>query len=229
MVTQVMGEPSETRDRAAANEGPLDFCQTILAHLPWPGGESSSLARTVGLTSCYRGEGVSTVASRLALAAASCGDHKVLLVDADVACPSVHTMFSTTLTPGLSNVLFDPTRLSASVQQPSESRLFILSAGNGGRNLFRDCDEAKLAVVFESLKSEFDLVVFDLPATTAPDFPHRLAGMLDGVLWVVEAERIWPEDALRTKELLAGANAQIIGTVLNRARRRVPRWLDGRS
>jgi hypothetical protein len=52
--------------------------------------------------------------------------------------------------------------------------------------------------------------------------------MLDGVLWVVEAERVWPEAALRTKELLGRANAQVLGTVLNRARRHLPRWLDGR-
>jgi polysaccharide biosynthesis transport protein len=86
-----------------------------------------------------------------------------------------------------------------------------------------------LADLFEALKTEFDLVLFDLPAVSLPHFPFRLAGILDGTLWIVEAERVWPEVALRTKELLTRANVQLLGTVLNRTRRYLPSWMDGRG
>ena len=57
--------------------------EAILHRLPWPGGGLSGSPRTLGVSSCQGGEGVSTVAAPLAITAASLGDHRVVLVDAN--------------------------------------------------------------------------------------------------------------------------------------------------
>lgn len=61
--------------------------------------------RTVGLTSAKRGEGVTTVACRLALYAADCHGLHVLLIDGNHASPKLHSVFRIKERPGLLDLL----------------------------------------------------------------------------------------------------------------------------
>ncbi|HUS39740.1 MAG TPA: hypothetical protein VMX74_09835, partial [Pirellulales bacterium] len=60
---------------------------------------SEAPPQVVGITSCYAGEGVTTAALQLALAAASNGC-RVLLADLNFGSPSIHKMFQIDLSPG---------------------------------------------------------------------------------------------------------------------------------
>jgi len=73
--------------------GVREYCRALLRRLEWPSGGSSRSLRTLGVTSCTGGEGVSTVAAHLAAAAAAWGTYSVLLVDANLLGPSVHETF----------------------------------------------------------------------------------------------------------------------------------------
>ena len=76
-----------------------------------------------------------------------------------------------------------------------------------------------------SLKDEFDLVVFDMPPAGEASSTTRLAGRLDGVLLVVEAEQATVEDALRTKQLLTRCGARLVGAIMNKYQEHLPNWL----
>ena len=204
-----------------------EYFQTLLSRLPWIGNGSTHPVQTLGLTSCYSGEGVSTVATQLAIAAASCGNHQVLLVDFNLIRPSVQRTFGVNLSPGLAEVLLDDGKLETGIQSSSVANLSLLTAGASDRDLAQAYyyHLASLPSLVESLKRDFDLVVFDMPAASQSSSAISLAGIFDRVLLVVESERVSWEVAQRSKEILTRASARLLGVVMNKRREHVPNWL----
>ncbi|HEV7666519.1 MAG TPA: P-loop NTPase, partial [Chloroflexota bacterium] len=60
--------------------------------------------QTVGITSAAAGEGKSTTVANLAIALAE-GGRRVIVIDADLRRPSLHTLFGLNLSEGLANLL----------------------------------------------------------------------------------------------------------------------------
>ena len=202
------------------------YCQTLLARLPWSNGaDRSRHLQTLGLTSCYSGEGVSTVAAQLAVTAAGRGQQRVLLVDANLARPGVHRTFGVDLQPGLAEILSDPEGLPAAIQPTGVAGLSVVAAGMPEESPGEALDCAALAGVLDRLRADFDLVIFDLPPSGQTGSATRLAALLDGLVMVVEAERVRWEVAQRTSELLRRAGVRLLGAVLNKRRQHVPNWL----
>ncbi len=202
------------------------YYETLLCRLPWPAPASGRPLRTLGVTSCSSGEGVSTVAAHLALAAAGMGDGEVLLADANFVRPGLPRIFGARRRPGLSELLRDECTLPEVLQSSSVPNLKLLAAGKPAGGIARSYDAAGLPVLLKELAADFGLVVIDLPAVGQTAAALRLAGALDGVLLVVEAERVHREVARRVCGLLRRAGAHPVGVALNKWRQRVPEWLD---
>jgi Mrp family chromosome partitioning ATPase len=83
----------------------------------------------------------------------------------------------------------------------------------------------QLPEVLKTLRAEFSLVIVDFPPPDHASFVGRLASLLDGILLVVEAERIRADAARRQKELLVRANARFLGAVLVKERQHIPNSL----
>jgi len=180
---------------------------------------------TVGLTSCHSGEGVSTIAANLAIMAATTSRREVLLVDANFARPSLRRSFHTPPGPGLAEILLENRQWQAGVQASSFSRLSLITAGTRPADFSEAFDSDSLSLIVDEMRQQFDLVVFDLPPAGQVTCCTRLARLLDGVLLVVEAERVRREVALRTTELLRRGNVQLLGAVMNKQIQHVPDWL----
>jgi protein-tyrosine kinase len=200
--------------------------EDILDRLPWPCPGSARAVRSLGLTSCCRGEGVSTMAAHLAATAASYQAGRVLLVDANLAHPSVARTFDVVPDPGLAECLRGGEPGDAFLQACSVEDLWILAAGKLCGSPARAFDSPRLPDLVRDLARQFDLVIFDMPSAGQASCITRLAGLLDGVLLVVEAERVGWEPARRAKELLVQGEAQLLGAVLNKHNERYPsnRW-----
>jgi Mrp family chromosome partitioning ATPase len=198
----------------------LSQLPALLAALPQP-----RPLRMLGLTSCESGEGVSTVAAQLSTLLARTGHGRVLLVDANLAAPAAHVFFGLRQGPGLVEVLLDDVAPADVVQPSGVANLAILAAGQASGRLAQAQEALFQPGTLEALKTDFDLVVFDLPACRSGPFPVRLGGLLDGVLLVIEAERASRDVIGREKELLVGANVPLLGAVLNKRRQYVPGWL----
>ena len=140
-----------------------EYCRSLLHRCPGPAKERSTRLRTLGITSCRHGEGVSTIAASLAAAAASWGDYRILLADANVAEPSAHERFGVPLYPGWANIHKDGDDLAKHIQPTSIFNLSVLAAG------IRDEQNTSAAIALGSpglvkeLADGFDLAVFDLP------------------------------------------------------------------
>lgn len=222
MISQLHEHASET---SPVDGKVAEICQTLLARLGWPGDRSLGGLQTLGLTSCYSGEGVSTLAAGLAEAAAMLSGRRVLVVDGNLDRPALHRTFSASLGPGLAEVLLRGDQVSQCVQSTATPGLLLLSAGRHQGNLASAYDAPSLFGLIETLRAQFDLVIFDLPPAHESSPAFRLAGLLDGVLLVVEAERVRAEVAGRAKELLTRDGAKLRGVVMNKRPQHVPGWL----
>lgn len=208
----------ERRSRLLA----LDAVQQYYRGL-WRSLESRALIdarelRTLGVTSSFRGEGVTTVAVHLALAAAEDGDCRVLLVDADFAQPSLQRVVDATVEPGLADMLRESDGGEAYLRESSLPNLFVLTAGKMNGAPSRAHDAMQLGAAIKECAADFDLVLFDMPPAGETSFSLRLAGLLDGLLLVVEANRVSTEVAQRTSELLTRAQSRVLGVILNKQR-----------
>jgi Mrp family chromosome partitioning ATPase len=75
------------------------------------------------------------------------------------------------------------------------------------------------------MKKGYRHIVFDMPAMKEARSSARLASLCDGVVLVVEAERLRWEVLFDAKALLTKWNANTIGVVLNKRRFPIPEWL----
>jgi polysaccharide biosynthesis transport protein len=202
-----------------------EYCRSLLHGLAWPGERAVNAPRTLGITSYRQGEGVSTVAASLAAAAASWGDYRILLADANIAKPSAHECFGVPLYPGWANIQREGDDLAKIIQSTSIFNLSVLAAGIRDEQNTSDVITFESAGLVKELANGFDLAVFDLPPIDGSNDAARLAALLDGVVLVVEAEISHRDDVRRACEQLTRFGARPLGVVLNKFRQSIPEWL----
>jgi Mrp family chromosome partitioning ATPase len=227
MATQA---PAETQAENRAPEwGPsekvAEYCRCLLRRLAWSGNGAAEPIRTLGITSCYRGEGVSTLAVHLAATAACYEGQRVVLVDCNLARPSAARTFELEADGGLLEALSHPEAPQRFVQASGVRGLSVLQVGRTNGSAAEIWDTGGFRGILEALKRDFQLVVCDMPAASHNGLGGHLAGMMDGVLLVVEAERVRREVIRRTIEELERSGVHLLGAVLNKRRHHVPAWL----
>ena len=179
----------------------------------------------LAIIGCRRGEGVSTVAANISAMLAQGGGGRVLLVDTNIRCPSAHQIFQTRLEPGLANIPTADHDYGDIIVSERFKNLHILAAGmpNGSPpGILRPAQFAKL---IKSMKKDYRHVVLDMPAMKEARSTARLASLCDGVVLVIEAERLRWEVLLEAKAQLLKWNANTLGVVLNKRRFPIPEWL----
>ncbi len=188
------------------------------------GGESPLV---VGITSCRRREGVTTVAFNLAAAAAAASEQGALLVDANAERPGLHALLKVPKgEDGLLNVLAGQQEpFACTVASPIDG-LSFMPCGRMAPGLTPSYDPCSIEEIIDNFKHVFPLTIIDLPPANELTPCFALAGKLDGVLLVVESGRIDRRTLQRAQQQLQASNANVLGVVLNQWRRHGPRWLE---
>jgi capsular exopolysaccharide synthesis family protein len=182
-------------------------------------------SQVMAITSCHPEEGVSTFAANLCLNLVRQKGERVLLVDANLARPSVHKMFKVDQSPGLAEI-FEPDHFNQNLIQPtSEKNLDVLPAGLRPVHPWQLFATKGFADQLELWRREYQYVIFDLPPLNGSPHATRLMRMADGVILVVEAEKTRWEVAQQAKELLAQNKAKVLGVVLNKRQFPIPEKL----
>lgn len=183
------------------------------------------LGQSIGVTSCASRAGVSTVARNIAIAADRAGYGPVLLISADIHNLSEPNAAGELPSAGLADALAGSVEPLDCVTQGPDGE-FAIVAGRGIRpHYVSTADRSKFAELLTQYKRHFKLIIVDVPAPTELNDSVGLAGQLDGVLLVIEAERADGRVALKTKQQLVDANANMLGVVLNKRQQHVPGWL----
>ena len=186
---------------------------------------TGSTSCSIGLTSCARKSGVSTVAGNLAVYAAGVLDEKVLLVDANIGHPSMQKTFDTNGSPGLAQSLSGLALAMDCVQSSRIDNLFLLTTGSTRPGHWGVFGASSIGNVLRELREAFGFIVFDCPEAHEISHCYALVAKLDGIVLVVEAEKDKTEVSQRAVQHLEQAGANVMGVVFNKRRHHVPNWL----
>jgi non-specific protein-tyrosine kinase len=168
------------------------------------------------ITSANPGEGRTVTAINLAITLSQQIDGTVLLVDADLRKPSIHTLLGFDAENGLSDYLRGKAQIADLLVNPGMHRLVVLPGGKAIPNSSEHLGSPRMEALINELKERYTdrFIIFDSPPLLASADSLVLSRFIDGILMVVEAEKTSKEDLKRAMELLQ--DKPVIGTVLNK-------------
>jgi polysaccharide biosynthesis transport protein len=171
----------------------------------------------IAFTSCEPHEGKSSVASHAAWALATSGNF-VVAVDCDLRRPALHEIFGVDRSPGVSNIATasGPADLLAATRNRC---LEVVPAGVPLRHP-ADIAAADVPRLLRALRESDRTVVLDCPPVEGVAETMILATSADAVVLVVDARKFNMENLEHGLAQLRTAGANVVGIVLNRARRR---------
>jgi capsular exopolysaccharide synthesis family protein len=172
-------------------------------------------SRSLVVTSTGPGEGKTIVATNLAISLAQAGQ-RVLLIDADMRRPRVHTMFNQRQEPGLSNLMVGHAAPSAAMRKSSVPGLWLLTAGRIPPNPAELLGSKRFKEFIHTLRDHFDAVIIDSPPIMAVTDAAITASSVSGIVFVVGAEMTSRQAARAAIEQLEKSRPGFIGAVLNR-------------
>lgn len=185
----------------------------------------SKAPHTLAIVGCQRGEGVSTVAANISAMLAQGRGGRVLLIDTNIRRPSAHQIFKTRLQPGLADIPTAGHDYRDIIVSQRFKNLHILAAGMPNGNPLGILQPTQFTQFINSMKTNYRHVIIDMPAIKEARFSARLSSLCDGVVLVIEAERLRWQVLLEAKEQLLKWNANLVGVVLNKRRFPIPGWL----
>ncbi|HUK31774.1 MAG TPA: CpsD/CapB family tyrosine-protein kinase [Candidatus Acidoferrum sp.] len=174
--------------------------------------------KTVIITSALPGEGKTFVTSNLAQSLIRQRERRVLLIDADLRVPNLHTPLGAPISPGLSDYLLGEVDEIGVLQRGRDENLFLISGGKTVPNPNELLANGRLERLLERLGPAFDWILMDSPPTIPVSDTSILAKMCDGLLMVVRAGST-PFD-LAQKACQEFNDRPLLGAVLNRADKR---------
>ena len=167
-------------------------------------------------TSSEPAEGKTTIALNLATAYALAGEN-VLLVDADLRNPSVHSLMKIDNRQGLSNYLTGSIDLPSSTQQTTIGGLRVLPSGPLPPDPVELLSGRRIKELIKKASPEYDRIIIDGPPVLGLADALILGNISDATLMVVRAETTLKAPILASLKRLKQAKAHVIGTLMNQA------------
>ena len=176
--------------------------------------------RSMAFTSSVSSEGKSTSSYALARLLARAGK-SVLLVDIDLRRPRLAKLLNMEATKGMSNYLAGDDDWRSMIHATGVDRLSLLTAGPIPPSAPELLHGPRLGALMQELLQHFDHVILDSPPLLGLADAPLIASTVEGVVLVVEAQRV-PIRAIRASvQRLGSVNARIFGAVVTRYRANV--------
>ena len=173
----------------------------------------------VGVVSCLRGEGRTTVAVAAALVQRIAYGRSTVLVELDLENPSITQRLRLAEGPGVGEVLRGHLALEDALRWV-DPLMAVLTAGTVAADSSELLGRPGSAQMLDGLRERFDVAVVDLPPLAPAGAGTGLARYCHNVLLVVRAGVAPVEDVGRACSLLERPP----WVLLNETRSRVPRW-----
>ncbi|WP_251028072.1 CpsD/CapB family tyrosine-protein kinase [Bacillus sp. ISL-77] len=171
-------------------------------------------SRTFLITSSSDGEGKSMVATNLAVSMAQ-QKKKVLLIDANLRRPALHSFFKTANAEGLTDVLTGRLSFSEAVYHTEVWRLDLLSSGVVPFNPVELIGSQMMQDLLKKAEQNYDVIIIDSNSVLEVTDTKLLANQCDGVILVIQSGKTKLEKAAEAKKVLKYAKAKVVGAVLN--------------
>ncbi len=171
--------------------------------------------RSIVVTSAMPAEGKSSVASQLAISLAKAFEEPVLLVDADVRLPGLHSMFNIGFGPGLTNVLRGQVDATEAINTSPGELVHVLTAGKLTGSPHALMSKKNLETFLNSVPEKYRYIIID----TAPVLPAAetlsLAATADATIICAMRDVSRTDHLSRAQRQLEAAGANILGTVFS--------------
>jgi capsular exopolysaccharide synthesis family protein len=169
--------------------------------------------RSVLITSSLPGEGKTFIANNLAHALARQQNCRVLLIDADLRRPDLHSGFHAPSSPGLAEYLSGEAPEITVIQRGLPEYLCFIPGGTKSENPAELLANGRLKSLLQTIGPVFDWVILDSPPTLPVSDALMLAELCDGVLTVVRAAQTGFDSAQKSCQQLREKN--LLGVALN--------------
>jgi capsular exopolysaccharide synthesis family protein len=170
--------------------------------------------KMLAITSAEPGEGKSTITYELGLTLAKLG-FKILLIDADMHCPTLHVHSELANRHGLSDVLSTNQNWQEIVQVGELANLSILNAGSRPTDSLALLRSEKMITVLKECRQDFDYVLIDTPPVTGLTDAQGVASIVDSTVLVVGLEQATKQSIYKALNLLKIDRNRIAGIVAN--------------
>ena len=174
----------------------------------------SSSAKSLVITSSVPREGKTLTAVNLAMMIANSGE-RVLLVDADMRKPRVHTIFNDKNESGLSEFLSGKKDFNSVVRHSGNDNLYVVTAGKATHRPAELLSSERMKLFLENATSEFSKIIFDSPPIALVTDAQILSTICTGVVLIAEGGKATRDLLNRSKDLLEKVDARILGIIVN--------------
>ncbi|OLE50999.1 MAG: hypothetical protein AUG51_24830 [Acidobacteria bacterium 13_1_20CM_3_53_8] len=169
------------------------------------------------VTSSQPAEGKTTTATNIAISLAQTGA-SVLIIDADMRRPRLHTIFETENRKGLSTYLssdMSDAELLDMIEQHGASGLHYLTSGPVPPNPAELLGSEQMRKLLSCIEKTFTHVIIDSPPIASFTDGVLISTIVDGVLLVVHGGKSSRHVVRRARQVLQDVGAKIFGIVLN--------------
>ena len=172
--------------------------------------------KSVIVTSPASSEGKTSLAANLAITCARSGQ-RVVLVDADLRRPMVHTFLDMPEHQGLVHVLAGTIELSDALQSSEAGPMDVLVAGPVPTNPSELLGSETMLKTIRQLESSYDIVIIDTPPVLPVTDALLIGVNVDAVVVVARLGQTTRDRIRRTITALTQVKANIAGVVPNGA------------
>jgi len=174
--------------------------------------EKMSLKKIL-VTSALPKEGKSFVAANLSQVLVKQHGRRVLLVDADLRVPSLHSVLGTASVPGLGDYLSGNTDEFGIMQRGPLENLFFIPGGRSALQPAELIGNGRFKMLMQRVEPLFDWIIVDSPPAVPVSDGSQLANFCDGVLMVVRSNSTPYDTAQKARQEFHGKT--LVGVVLN--------------
>ncbi len=169
--------------------------------------------KTIVFASGLPRSGCTSVISNLAFAASN-HDMRVLLIDANLRRPTMHTTLGVNNNAGLADILAGSTSPDAAIQNAG-ANLDVITAGANASHAYERLGTQQMTELLAWTKDRYDLVLLDTaPAVIASDY-LSLAARCDASVLVTRAYAEKRGLVMRLRNAMGDARADFLGVVVN--------------
>lgn len=170
--------------------------------------------KSICITSTIPSEGKSIVSILFATKIASFGK-RVLLIDADLRKPQIHSRLKLPNIRGLTNLIVsDDLSFNQVVQQVSDN-FYVLTSGQIPPDPTRIFSSAKMKDLMQEVRNEFDYIIYDSVPLLGMSDVYFFSENIDSFLWVVSLGKVDRKSALQTFKAMKFRNLNVDGCIIN--------------
>ena len=186
---------------------------------------SKESIKTIMFTSAAHGNGSSFTAVSFATTLAKDSRLNVALLDANLRSPKLHEIFKIEPKQGLSDILNQDEPGNYCFKKLGPKGLYLIPCGEKNSDPMSLFESIRFEKALKIMREKFHYVILDSPPVNSYGESTVIASKVDGVIMVLESDKTRQQVAIRAKEEMEKAGANVLGVILNKRKHYIPEWI----